>query len=72
MALEHILKTGGARAVGVSNYEVNHLDDIKELGGLMPAASSAFFFSVHCALLIVYFSLDILSKLALLSTSSHA
>ena len=38
-ALEHILATGGARAIGVSNYEVRHLDDIKELGGKMPAVN---------------------------------
>lgn len=30
-ALVHILKTGGARAIGVSNYEIQHLEDIEEV-----------------------------------------
>ena len=42
-ALEHILATGGARAVGVSNFEVQHLRDIEALGGKLPAVNQVEF-----------------------------
>ena len=42
-ALEHILATGGARAIGVSNYEVKHLQDLEALGGKLPAVDQVEF-----------------------------
>jgi len=38
-ALEEIFKAGKARAIGVSNFEKTHLEDIFELGGLIPAVN---------------------------------
>ncbi|EGD83004.1 hypothetical protein PTSG_03640 [Salpingoeca rosetta] len=38
-ALEAIYTSGGARAIGVSNFEVRHLDDITSMHGLLPAVN---------------------------------
>jgi len=38
-ALEVVFKAGKARAIGVSNYERNHLEEIFELGSLIPAVN---------------------------------
>eukprot|EP01006_Ploeotia_vitrea_P024036 TRINITY_DN56748_c0_g1_i1.p2 TRINITY_DN56748_c0_g1~~TRINITY_DN56748_c0_g1_i1.p2 ORF type:complete len:344 (+),score=54.55 TRINITY_DN56748_c0_g1_i1:137-1033(+) len=38
-ALEHLYNTGKARAIGVSNFETNHLMDIYELKSLLPAVN---------------------------------
>lgn len=38
-AMEEILESGRARAVGLSNYMVRHLDEILEHGGVVPAVN---------------------------------
>jgi len=38
-ALEDIFRSKKARAIGVSNFEINHLDDILDLKGLLPAVN---------------------------------
>ena len=38
-ALEQIYKEGGARAVGVSNFHIHHLDDIFAASDLVPAVN---------------------------------
>jgi len=38
-ALEELFKAGKARAIGVSNFEVTHLEDIFELKSLIPAVN---------------------------------
>ena len=38
-ALEQLFNTGKARAIGVSNFEVNHLQDILDMKGLVPAVN---------------------------------
>ena len=42
-ALEQIFQSGKARAIGVSNFEQNHLEDILELGGLIPSVNQVEF-----------------------------
>lgn len=37
--MERIYLRGGARAIGVSNFERNHLDDIFSMKGLIPAVN---------------------------------
>jgi len=39
-AYEYIFNIGGARAIGVSNFEINHLQDIFELNSLIPAVNN--------------------------------
>lgn len=38
-ALEQLYRAGSARAIGVSNFEAKHLQDIFALGGLLPAVN---------------------------------
>ena len=38
-ALEYLFNNGKARAIGVSNFEVNHIQDIVDLKGLLPAVN---------------------------------
>ena len=38
-ALEYLFNNGKARAKGVSNFEVNHIQDIVDLKGLLPAVN---------------------------------
>ena len=42
-ALEELYNTGKTRAIGVSNYEQNHLQEILDMGGLMPAVNQVEF-----------------------------
>ena len=42
-AMEELYHTGKARAIGVSNYERNHLEEILDLGGLIPAVNQVEF-----------------------------
>jgi len=42
-ALVTIFQSNGARAIGVSNFEVNHLEDIFELGGVIPSVNQVEF-----------------------------
>eukprot|EP00118_Oscarella_pearsei_P024743 m.306705 g.306705 ORF g.306705 m.306705 type:complete len:335 (+) comp41516_c0_seq1:50-1054(+) len=39
LAMEFIFKSGGAKAIGVSNFEQNHLQDIIDLKSLLPAVN---------------------------------
>ena len=39
LALEEVYRSGLARAIGVSNYEINHLQEILDMGGLVPAVN---------------------------------
>ena len=38
-ALERVLEEGRARAIGVSNYMVHHLEEVLEAGGVVPAVN---------------------------------
>ena len=42
-AMEHIFNTGKARAIGVANFEENHLEDIIVMGGILPAVNQVEF-----------------------------
>ena len=42
-AMEELYYTGKARAIGVSNFEKFHLEEILDLGGLIPAVNQAEF-----------------------------
>ena len=42
-AMEELYHTGKARAIGVSNFEQNHLEEILDLGGLIPAVNQVEF-----------------------------
>ncbi len=37
--MELIFNSGGARAIGVSNFERNHLQDIMDMNSLLPAVN---------------------------------
>ena len=39
LALEKIFKSGGAKAIGVSNFEQNHIQDILDLKSLVPSVN---------------------------------
>lgn len=37
--MEEIYNSGGARAIGVSNFEINHLQDIFDMNSLIPSVN---------------------------------
>ena len=37
--LEYLFNNGKTRAIGVSNFEINHLQDIVDLKGLLPSVN---------------------------------
>lgn len=39
LALEEIKKTGGAKSIGVSNYTIKHLEEMKQYASVMPAVN---------------------------------
>lgn len=39
LALEHLFKTGKAKAIGVANFEMGHMQDLLDLNSLIPAVN---------------------------------
>jgi hypothetical protein len=66
-AMEHLHATGKARAIGVSNYMVRHLEELRTHAKVMPHVNQARVLSSAILLLFVPFGVQCAPSLAMLT-----